>query len=64
MLTKLTEEAWGLYLKILDIERTPDISIKYEERIYRLADQAYYRYVRRRNILIDENNGIYPNKDN
>ncbi len=64
MLTKLTEEAWVLYLKILDIKRIPDISIKREERIYRLTDQAYYRYVRRRNTLIDENNGIYPNKDN
>ncbi|PPK73001.1 hypothetical protein B0F87_11547 [Methylobacter tundripaludum] len=51
MIRKLTGEAWILYLKILDVERIPDFSIKREDRIYRLTDQAYYRYVRRRNAL-------------
>ena len=48
---KLTEEAWDLYLKILDIERMPDVSIKLEDRIYKLTDQSYYRYARRRDAL-------------
>ncbi|MGZ4978557.1 MAG: hypothetical protein ACXV8O_15510 [Methylobacter sp.] len=48
---KLTEEAWDLYLKILDIERVPDFSIKLENRIYKLTDQSYYRYARRRDAL-------------
>lgn len=49
MLRKLTEEAWLLYLKVLDIERISDLSVKHEERIYRLTDQTYRRYLRRRN---------------
>jgi len=51
MIRKLTGEAWILYLKMLDVERIPDFSITREDRIYRLTDQAYYRYVRRRNAL-------------
>lgn len=51
MLGKLTEEAWVLYLKILDIERISGFSIKRDERIYRLTDQIYYRYKRRRTTL-------------
>ncbi len=48
MLRKLTGEAWTLYLKILDVEC---ISIKHEQRIHRLTNQIYYRYVRRRNAM-------------
>lgn len=51
MLRKLTEEAWVLYLKILDADRIFDCSIEREDRIHRLIDQAYCRYVRRRNAL-------------
>lgn len=51
MLRQLTEEAWILYLKILDIERKPDFSSEYEDRIYKLTDQAYFRYMRRRHAL-------------
>jgi len=51
MLGKLTEEAWGLYLKILDIERISGFSIKRDERVYSLTDQIYYRYKRRRTAL-------------
>jgi|GEM_PF-546281 len=51
MLRKLTEEAWILYLRILDIERISDFSIIREERIYRLTNQIYYRYKRRRTAL-------------
>jgi len=51
MLRKLTEEAWILYLRILDIERISDFSIMREERIYRLTDQIYCRYKRRRTAL-------------
>lgn len=51
MLRKLTEEAWELYLKILDMDRASDISIKQEQRIYKLTDQSYYRYLRRRKAL-------------
>jgi len=50
MLRKLTEEAWELYLKILDMELT-SLSTEGEQKIYRLTDQAYYRYLRRRNAL-------------
>ncbi len=50
MIRKLTEEAWDLYLKILDIERIPGYSMELENRIYRLTDQIYYRYARRRHI--------------
>lgn len=46
MLSKLTEEAWILYLKILDIERKPDF-----DRVYKLIDRAYSRYIRRRHSL-------------
>lgn len=49
MRRKLTEEAWELYLKILDME--PSLSTEREQKIYRLTDQAYYRYLRRRNAL-------------
>ncbi len=66
MLRKLTEEAWILYLKVLDIERISILSIKQEERIYRLTDQTYQRYLRRRNALefqiIDKLNGLPKNK--
>ncbi len=51
MLRKLTEEAWGVYLKILDVKHRQDVSVKQETRLYRLADQAYYRYIRRRRAL-------------
>lgn len=51
MLRKLTEEAWILYLKILDIEHKPEFLSKDEDRIYKLTDQAYYRYLRRRHAL-------------
>lgn len=51
MLSKLTEEAWILYLKILDIERKPDYLDKYENRRYKLIDRAYSRYIRRRHAL-------------
>lgn len=47
MLKTLTESAWGLYLRILDIERVADFS----KRIDRLADRAYRRYIRRRDAL-------------
>lgn len=51
MLRQLTEEAWILYLKILDIERKPDTSNEHEDRIYKLTDQVYSRYRRRRHAL-------------
>lgn len=51
MLRKLTEEAWILYVKILDVERKPNFLSKDDDRIYRLTDQAYYRYIRRRQAL-------------
>lgn len=51
MLRELTEEAWVLYLKILDTDRISEFSIEREDRLHRLTDQAYYRYVRRRNSL-------------
>lgn len=51
MLRQLTEEAWILYLKILDIERKPGFLSEYEDRIYKLTDQAYSRYMRRRHAL-------------
>ncbi len=51
MIRKLTEEAWILYLKILDIDRISDYSIERENRIHRLTDQAYFRYLRRRRAL-------------
>lgn len=51
MLRKLTEEAWILYLKILDIERKPDNLDKHENRRYKLIDRAYSRYIRRRHAL-------------
>ncbi|MFI3122081.1 MAG: hypothetical protein QX203_19110 [Methylococcaceae bacterium] len=51
MLRKLTEEAWELYLKMLDMGLTSDLSTEREQKIYKLTDQAYYRYLRRRNAL-------------
>lgn len=51
MLNKLTEEAWILYLKILDIERKSDFLGNYEDRVYKLIDRAYSRYIRRRYAL-------------
>lgn len=51
MLRKLTEEAWGLYLKILDVDRISGFSTEREDRIHRLTDQVYCRYVRRRDAL-------------
>jgi hypothetical protein len=51
MLRQLTEEAWVLYLKILDIERKPSFSSEHENRIYKLTDQVYSRYIRRRHAL-------------
>ncbi len=51
MLRKLTEEAWVLYLKTLDVDRISEGSIGREDRIYRLIDRVYCRYARRRNTL-------------
>ncbi len=48
MIGKLTEEAWVLYLKILDIDRVSSYSIERENRIARLTDRTYLRYLRRR----------------
>ncbi|TRW90728.1 hypothetical protein EKO24_018195 [Candidatus Methylobacter oryzae] len=48
MIGKLTEEAWVLYLKILDVNRASSYSIEHESRINRLTDRIYLRYLRRR----------------
>ncbi|MGZ5052764.1 MAG: hypothetical protein ACXWF8_17595 [Methylobacter sp.] len=50
MLKKLTAEAWGLYLKILNTEFVPDFSKNRMDKQSRLADRAYYRYRRRRTL--------------
>lgn len=51
MIGQLTEEAWSLYLKILDIDRASGNSIERENKIHRLTDQTYLRYLRRRCAL-------------
>lgn len=61
-LKDLVNEAWQLYMKILDVERTSaflhiGIFNKDADEQYKLTNKAYSRYKRRRNAL--ENKGLY-----
>ncbi|MGZ4976574.1 MAG: hypothetical protein ACXV8O_05415 [Methylobacter sp.] len=46
-LKKLTYDAFELYLKISNIKDLSSLSIKRVDKLYELADRAYYRYKRR-----------------
>lgn len=61
-LRDLVDEAWQLYMKILDVERTSaflnvGLFNKDTDEQYKLTNKAYCRYKRRRNAL--ENSGSY-----
>jgi len=48
-LKRLTYDAFELFLKISNIQSSSDFPIKRVDKLYKLADKAYYRYKRRLN---------------
>ena len=48
-LKELTEQAFALYRRILDVEGMSDFSSHRANRLRHLADRAFDRYTRRKN---------------
>jgi hypothetical protein len=49
MLRQLTDDAWSLYLKIIQLtQHAPYFSVNGIIKLYKLAERAYRRYERRR----------------
>jgi len=49
MLKQLTDDAWNLYLKIIQLTQyAPIFSVNGIIKLYKLAERAYRRYERRR----------------
>lgn len=66
----LVDEAWQLYIKILNVERASAFSHiglfnRDSDDHYKLTNKAYCRYKRRRNVLESSGSdlvGLFPNQ--
>jgi len=47
---ELTDQAFALYRKILDVEGLSSFSSHRAKRLRQLADRAFHRYTRRKNV--------------
>jgi hypothetical protein len=50
MLKELSNQAWRTYIKIITTERLLSFSMQRSKRLRQLADRAYRRYTRRREM--------------